>query len=151
MQGRVAKNATLRRLCALVTMALLLGIQATAETADDPVAVRVGEFSYSRSMLQKSLDSELELSEMLRGDAPSEEEKQARLQGTVDSFVGLGVIENKLTEAGRNDFTEGELEELNQTARSKYEELWQMLYQQMRRRRLGGDRDGPAGGHGLYL
>ena len=131
MQGRAAKNAALRRLCALVAMALLLGIQATAETADDPVAVRVGEFSYSRSMLQKSLDSELELSEMLRGDAPSEEEKQARLQGTVDSFVGLGVIENKLTEAGRNDFTEGELEELNQTARSKYEELWQMLYQQM--------------------
>ena len=41
---------------------------------------------------------------MLRDDAPSEEEKQARLQGTVDSFAGLGVIENKLAEAGKNVF-----------------------------------------------
>ena len=97
------------------------------------MAVRVGEFCYSRSTLQKSLDSALELSEMLRGDAPSEAEKQARLQATVDSFVGLGVIENKLSEAGRNDFTDAELEKLNQDARSKYEELWQLLYQQMKK------------------
>jgi len=99
--------------------------------ADDPVAVRVGEFTYTQSQLQGSLDSALELSQMLRGDAPSGEEKQARLQATVDSFVGLGVIENKLSEAGKNSFTDAELEDINQTARSKYEEFWQLLYQQM--------------------
>ena len=117
-------------LCALLALALLGGA-GMAEAGDDPVAVRVGTFSYTRSTLQKSLDSQLELSQMLQGDAPGEAEKQARLQNTVDSFVGLGVIENKLTEAGRNDFTASELETMNQTARSKYEEMWQMLYQQM--------------------
>ena len=119
-------------LCALLALALLGGA-AMAEADDDPVAVRVGEFSYSRSTLQKSLDSALELSQMLRGDAPSEEEKQGRLQATVDSFVNLGVIENKLSEAGKNAFTDSELEEMNQSARSKYEELWQLLYQQMQK------------------
>ncbi len=100
---------------------------------DDPVVVRVGAFSYPQSVVQGSLDSMLELSEMLQGDAPSAEEKAARLQAAVDSFVGLGVIENKLTEAGKNDFTETEVEALNQTARSKYEELWQLMYQQMQK------------------
>ena len=123
-------------LCGLLAMALLGGA-AMAEAGDDPVAVRVGTFSYTQSMLQKSLDSQLELSQMLQGDAPGEAEKQARLQNTVDSFVGLGVIENKLTEAGRNDFTPSELETMNQTARSKYEELWQMLYQQMQKSDAG--------------
>ena len=93
----------------------------------------MGDFTYSQSVVQGSLDSMLELSEMLRGDAPTEEEKAARLQATIDSFVGLGVIENKLTEAGKNDFTDAEIEQLNQTARSKYEELWQLLYQQMQK------------------
>ena len=123
----------LTKALACVLLALLVGGAAMAEPADDPVAVRVGEFSYTQSTLQKSLDSVLELSEMLRGDAPSEEEKQARLQNTVDNFVGLGVIENKLNEAGRNDFTDAELEEMNQAARSKYEEIWQLLYQQMQK------------------
>ncbi|MBQ8963258.1 MAG: peptidylprolyl isomerase, partial [Clostridia bacterium] len=119
-----------RLACVLMAFCLALPFVALAE-ADDPVAVRVGDFTYTQSQLQGSLDSMLELSEMLRGDAPTEAEKQARLQSVVDSFVGLGVIENKLTEAGKNDFTDAELESLNQSAQSKYEELWQTLYQQM--------------------
>jgi len=137
MRDTFTKSAARVWLCALLAMALLSGSLALAQAGEDPVAVRVGAFSYTQSVLQKSLDSELELSEMLRGDAPGEEEKQARLQATVDSFVGLGVIENKLAEAGKNDFTDAELETLNQTARSKYEELWQLLYQQMQQ----GDAD----------
>lgn len=114
-------------------LALILALcgPVVAETADDPVVVRVGNFSYTRRVLQGSLDSMIELTKMLSGDAPTEEEKAARLQGTIDSFVGLGVIENKLSEVGKNDFTEAETEALNQQARSKYEELWQLLYQQM--------------------
>ena len=131
MDRRFVTRMSAAWLCALLALALPLA--GVAEVVEDPVAVRVGEFCYSRSTLQKSLDSALELSEMLRGDAPSEAEKQARLQATVDSFVGLGVIENKLSEAGRNDFTDAELEKLNQDARSKYEELWQLLYQQMKK------------------
>ena len=113
-------------------LALTVAGASLAET-DDPAVVRVGDFTYLQSVVQGSLDSMLELSEMLRGDAPTEEEKAARLQSTIDSFVGLGVIENKLAEAGKNDFTDAEIEQLNQAARSKYEELWQLLYQQMQK------------------
>ena len=119
------------RILALV-LALVLALCGLAlAEEDDPVVVRVGDFAYTQSVLQGSLDSMIELSRMLSGDAPTDEEKAARLQGTVDSFVGLGVIENKLAEAGKNDFTDAEVETLNQQARSKYEELWQLLYQQM--------------------
>ena len=120
-----------RKLCFILILLLATLYPVMAETADDPVVVRVGDFAYTQSMLQGSLDSMIELSRMLSGDAPTDEEKSARLQGTVDSFVGLGVIENKLAEVGKNDFTDAELEALNQQARSKYEELWQLLYQQM--------------------
>ena len=132
MMNKRFNQGMLAWLCALLMLVLPVGA-AAQEAADDPVAVRVGEFTYTQSQLQGSLDSLLELSQMLRGDAPSEEEKQARLQATVDSFVGLGVIENKLSEAGKNSFTDAELEDINQTARSKYEELWQVLYQQMQK------------------
>lgn len=119
-----------RILALAVALAFALCGMAMAE-AVDPVVVRVGDYSYTQSMLQGSLDSMIELSQMLSGDAPTDEEKAARLQGAIDSFVGLGVIENKLAEVGKNDFTDAEKEALNQQARSKYEELWQLLFQQM--------------------
>ena len=75
----------------IATLVFSLCCSTLAESAaDDPVVVRVGDFTYTRSQLQRSLDSTLELSEMLRGDAPSEAEKQARLQATVDRLRGPG-------------------------------------------------------------
>ena len=44
----------------------------------------------------------------------------------------MGLIENKLTEAGKNDFTQSEDELLKGAAQSKYEEFWQILYQRMK-------------------
>ena len=122
------------RALAIIALIMSLCCSATAESvADDPVVVRVGDYTYTRSQLQGSLDSALELSEMLRGDAPTEAQKAARLEATVESFVGLGVIENKLAEAGKNDFSEAELEELSQAASARYDEFWQLLYQQMQK------------------
>ena len=118
----------------IILLVLLLCGSALAEPAkEDPVVVRVGDFSYSQSQLQASLDNALEISEMLRGDAPSEEEKATRLETAIESYIGMGIIENKLTEAGKNDFSETELEDLNQAASSKYDEFWQLLYQQMQK------------------
>ena len=98
------------RALAIIALIMALCCSATADSvADDPVVVRVGDYTYTRSQLQGSLDSALELSEMLRGDAPTEAQKAARLEATVESFVGLGVIENKLAEAGKNDFSEAEM------------------------------------------
>ena len=134
-----------RLLCAALALILLPGIlpgaRAAAETAavspEDPVVVRVGSFVYPLSVVQKSLDSDLELSELLRGAVPTGEEREARLQGVVDSFVGLGVMENRLAEAGKNTFSDAEQEELNRTARARYEDLWQLLYQQMQEQDAG--------------
>ena len=118
----------------IILLVLLLCGSALAEPAkEDPVVVRVGDFSYTQSQLQASLDNALEISEMLRGDAPSEEEKAVRLETAIESYIGMGIIENKLTEAGKNDFSETELEDLNQAASSKYDEFWQLLYQQMQK------------------
>ena len=116
-----------------ILILLLCGSAWAESVADDPVVVRVGDFSYSQSQLQASLDNALEISEMLRGDAPSEEEKAVRLETAIESYIGMGIIENKLTEAGKNDFSETELEDLNQAASSKYDEFWQLLYQQMQK------------------
>ena len=119
---------------AIILLILLLCGSALAESVvEDPVVVRVGDFSYTQSQLQASLDNALEISEMLRGDAPSEEEKATRLETAIESYIGMGIIENKLTEAGKNDFSETELEDLNQAASSKYDEFWQLLYQQMQK------------------
>ena len=123
-----------RRIVSLCA-ALLLPFAASfagAEDAGDPAVVRVGGFTYSLSTVQHSLDSLLDLSTMLRGDAPTAEEKAARVQTVTDSFVDLGILENRLTERGQGSFTDAEQEQINETARMKYEELWQMLYQQMR-------------------
>jgi len=130
----VKKTKRLLRLaCCILALVLVRGadVQAELSREEDPAVVRVGTFTYPVSVVQKSLDSQLELSEMLRGNVPTGEEKAARLQNVVDSFVSLGVMENKLTEAGKNSFTAAEQEQMNRTARTQYEELWQMLYQQM--------------------
>ena len=116
-----------------ILVLLLCGSALAESVAEDPVVVRVGDFSYTQSQLQASLDNALEISEMLRGDAPSEEEKAARLETAIESYIDMGIIENKLTEAGKNDFSETELEDLNQAASSKYDEFWQLLYQQMQK------------------
>ena len=122
-----------RRIFALIlALSITLAFGAFAE-ADDPVVVRVGNFTYTRGRLQRSLDNALELFEMLGGDAPTDTEKAAQLESIVETYVRWGVIENKLTEAGKNSFTDAELEELNQKAGSRYEELWQLLYQQMQK------------------
>ena len=54
-----------RLICILLVLCLPLCSMALAEV-DDPVVVRVGDFSYTQSQLQASLDNALEISEMLR-------------------------------------------------------------------------------------
>lgn len=122
------------RTSAIILLILMLCCSALAESvADDPIVVRVGKFSYPRSKVQASLDGALDFSEALLGDMPTEEEKASRLQIAIDSFIGLGLIENKLTEAGKNDFSEAEMEDMSQAANGKYDEFWQLVYDRMQK------------------
>ena len=116
-----------------MTLALcvaLLCVAAMAE-ADDPVCVRVDDFSYPLSLVQLSLDSGLKASAALNGEQLSDEEKAQMAQDIIDNIVGIGLIEAKLTEAGQHDFTDEEIELMKSAASTRYEELWQGVYQMM--------------------
>ena len=119
----------------VLTLILALSLTALAEPAveapaqDDPVVVRVGDFSYPLSVVQGSLDSALDVATLLSGEEATDEDRQNGIQAVVDKFVNLGLVETKLKEAGKHDFTDDEVELMKATAQAKYEELWQSLYQ----------------------
>jgi len=119
----------------LLILALMLVMIAPAwgETAaEDPVVVRVGSISYSLSVVQASLDDTLDMAGALLDTPVTDEDRQAGVEADIEKFVNMGLIENKLTEAGKNDFTQSEDELLKGAAQNKYEELWQILYQRMK-------------------
>ena len=119
----------------LLILVLMLAMIAPAwgETAaEDPVVVRVGSISYPLSVVQASLDGTLDVASALLDTPVSDEDRQAGVEAAIEKFVNMGLIENKLTEAGKNDFTQSEDELLKGAAQNKYEELWQILYQRMK-------------------
>ena len=117
-------------LLALAFCIALVCAAALAE-ADDPVCVRVGDFSYSLSLVQGSLDSVIKLTDALADEKMTAEERAQMAADIIDKFVSIGLIEEKLTEAGRHDFTVEEDERLKAAARSQYEQLWQGVYQML--------------------
>ena len=120
----------MRSLSWFTALCLALCLPAVAEaTGDDPTVVRVGQFSYPLSVVQGSLDSALDLASLLSGEEVTDEDRKSGIQAAIDKFVNLGVIECKLTEKGKNDFSEDEVELMKAAAQAKYEELWQSLYQ----------------------
>lgn len=118
--------------CLVFTMLLLVALclPTLAESIqEDPVVVRVGEFSYPLSLVQGSLESALDVASLLSGEEVTDEDRQAGVQAAIDKFVNLGIIESRLKEKGKNDFSEDEIELMKSAAQAKYEELWQSLYQ----------------------
>lgn len=100
------------------------------EAAGEAPAVCVGDVCYSVQEVQFSLTALLDLYEA-QGYALSDEEEQALVLQTLDHFVGLGVIENKLRETGEDGFTALEEQTMRTAAQTRYETTWQGLYQQL--------------------
>ena len=115
----------------LALLALPLSTLADAAPEEDPVCVRVGDFSYPLSLVQNSLDSLIKLTEASSGEILTEEQKERFAADIIDNFVGIGLIETKLTEVGRHDFTSEEEELMKSAAAGQYEELWQSVHQMM--------------------
>ena len=111
-----------RLICILSVFCLSLCALALAE-ADDPVVVRVGDFSFTKSQLQSAVDTNVELTGILSSQALTDEEKLAQRDEAIQRFVGVGLIQCKLREAGQNDFTPEEEENLRAAARNLYEQL----------------------------
>ena len=122
-----------RNLVCVLALILTLCLPALAEpTPEDPIVVRVSEFSYPLSVVRESLQSALDVASLLSGEAVTDEDRKAGIEAAIDKFVNIGLIESKLSEKGKDDFTDDEVELMKAAAQSKYEELWQALYQRAR-------------------
>lgn len=120
----------MKRTCLLLSLLLLLcGVSALSE-AEDPVAVRAGAFSYTKSLVQFAYTASLDVVQAFNGEV-SDEDRRAMLDSTIERMIGIGVIENKLTELGQYDFTEDEISTLQYAAQQQYEQTWQELYEML--------------------
>ena len=117
-----------RLACILLTLCLIWCSMALAE-GDDPVIVRVGDFSFTKNQLQSAIDTDIEFTELLSQETLTDEERQAQRDDTIERFIGVGPIQCKLQEAGQNDFTSDEEENLKAAARNLYEQLWHGIWQ----------------------
>ncbi len=108
---------------AMAALWLLIG-SAIAES--DPIVVRVGEIEYPMSVVEDAWHSSLNL---YRGSEYDPDELASQL---INRFVALGIVENKLIEAGQNDFTDSELEQFNAYAQQQYDQVWSQLRQRIR-------------------
>lgn len=95
---------TRERLAAL----LLALVPALALSQEDPTVVQVGKVSYPLSVVSFSLQSALDLAQSL-GEVTQEDVQTAK-EETIERFIGMGIIENQLMRAGRNDFSDSEKE-----------------------------------------
>ena len=116
------------RFTAILLVCLCLCAQVFAEE-EDPVVVRAGKFGYTLSEAQEALNGYSDLA-LATGETLTEEEKQQIIDSLMDRLVGLAIIQNKLDEAGVNEFTEDEMEILTEEARRQYDYSWQELYRQ---------------------
>ena len=122
----------IRRVGAMLLAAALAFGTARAEDAD-PVVVRVGDVKYTKSEIEASLQSDIDLSELLQMRYLTEEERAAQRDETIGRFIKEGLIECKLKEKGRNEFTKDEEATLRATARNDYETMWMSLSQMIQK------------------
>ena len=118
----------------LVLLAVLWVFPFAGTAQEDPVIVRVGKVEYPLSLARYSYQSNIDLLSY-QGITPTAEEKQKLISETVDHMVELGLIENKLMEAGQNDLTPNEETMLRSYAGNLYESLWQGFQERVKKRR----------------
>ncbi|MGN1368635.1 MAG: peptidylprolyl isomerase [Aristaeellaceae bacterium] len=118
-----------KRWTALLLALVLALVPALALAQEDPTVVQVGTVSYPLSLVSFSLQSAIDLAQYL-GEV-TEEDLQAAKEETIERFIGMGIIENKLMRAGRNEFSDSEKELLMAQARNQYEQIWQEFLRQL--------------------
>ncbi len=114
----------------LLLALLLLALPTAFASEADPTVVRVNEISYPLSLVRFSLDPYLSLADVTGEEIP-DDTYAALVEETVNHFISLGVIENKLMETGHHDFTEDEMDILRAEASAQFEQTWQQIRQDM--------------------
>ena len=124
----------MKKLFALLLAAMLIFTVALS-TAEEAIAVRVGNYTFTRQQVQKyinqvTLNIELASGQKLT-DLYAADERQQFLMDAAEHFVTVGVLREKLKEAGQDQLTEYEQSELNEYARTMYDEVWNSFYDRL--------------------
>ena len=87
-------------------------------------------YGYSPEVVRFSYQSTLDYYAAL-GIELSQADREQLAADTIDHFIGLGLIENKLRETGQDIITEEQAQSLRTHAQNLYESVWQGLYQEL--------------------
>ncbi len=113
------KKILIRFCCVLLSMILFAG-SALAEY--DPIIVKIGDFSYTRSQVMSAYELSLEMYRAY-GTTLDTETKQKIKDEVIANFVKQAVADNKMRELGLDVMTPADEAELLQTAQKSYDEL----------------------------
>ena len=122
------KRIWISLLCCLL-MLCCAGCGAMAEQTD--AAVRVGDVVYDLQTVQSALASSRLLYETA-GVSLNDEQEQQLEDGVPEHFIGLGVLENLLREAGQAEFDDQTQRMLDEQARQTYEVARQQVAEGIR-------------------
>ena len=117
------KRIWISLLCCLL-MLCCAACGAAAEQTD--AAVRVGDVVYDLQTVQSALASSRLLYETAGVSLNDEQERQLA-DSVLEHFIGLGVLENLLREAGQAELDEQTQRMLDEQARQTYEAAWQQV------------------------
>ena len=117
------KGTWISLLCCLL-MLCCVGCGAMAEQTD--AAVRVGGVAYDLQTVQDALTASAELYETA-GVSLNDAQKQQLTDSVLEHFIGLGVLENLLREAGQAEIDEQTQRMLDEQAQQTYEAAWQQM------------------------
>ena len=117
------KGTWISLLCCLL-MLCCVGCGAMAEQTD--AAVRVGDVVYDLQTVQDTLTASRILYETA-GMSLNDAQKQQLTDSVLEHFVGLGVLENLLREAGQAEIDEQTQRMLDEQAQQTYEAAWQQM------------------------
>lgn len=87
-------------------------------------------YGYSPEVVRFSYQSTLDYYAAM-GIELSQADREQLAADTIDHFIGLGLIENKLRETGQDIITEEQAQSLRTHAQNLYESVWQGLYQEL--------------------
>ncbi len=123
------ENRPMKRITVFFLLLLVLfpWCPVLAEEAEDPVVIRLGAFSYPRSLVEFTMHSAADQNGV-NWEVLEPEEKEAIRDAVAEQIVGIGIIENKLQELGKHDFTPAEQELIRASAQNQYDASWQRLY-----------------------
>ena len=117
------KGTWISLLCCLL-MLCCVSCGAMAEPTD--AAVRVGDVVYDLQTVQDTLTASRILYETA-GVSLNDAQKQQLTDSVLEHFVGLGVLENLLREAGQAEIDEQTQRLLDEQAQQTYEAAWQQM------------------------